>query len=539
MEAIEEKKAEEIESEPAPAKEASKTSDIEEVLGKAGHSIKTHQNGLTLGIRLSGIRGTRGVHVEVVHVLDLRRAMFGRSVLAMQAGILESINRPLDSILRDVDLEDLLEEKTLMSPAGKVEFPILRSPHNDSASLVHETRTVYTVFADGTTPRDVSWLAEDSRVIPASELSLLLTSDSRSLGNDVQKSVVADKWDDLEHGVRRAWTGLLPILMGVLGMVGVVSSLLSTSGTLWMPLIVTGVSLPLGLFLLRGAKSSIETFQESFDSEMTGMSLVGDMTKVQNSVSENELRLHLVGSLNFIVTPLMDGAASALEEGDIDVSVVSLGSVLDECVRLSPMSSDTEPPLSGDPGLEKFLSLFKNLGLEFIDGEEAGLGIAYVGLTGHVTNAVQEPEVMQHLAMLNNVLYAVGALSPEVKGRIDDMMNARARDVIMEKFEKDLDEPEDRFAEETEIVQEEEESKESDEMDDLLVDMSEAGVDEPKPEPEETIEDEMPVLVAKTVLEPEPEIIQEELVTEAESEPVSQGADVVKRRNKERGAAGA
>ncbi|MHA2179213.1 MAG: hypothetical protein ACXAAK_12770, partial [Candidatus Thorarchaeota archaeon] len=345
MEASEEKKTEdiEIESEDICDDETPNVNDIEEVLSKAGHKTKTGQNGLTLGISLNGISGTRGVHVEVVQVLDLRKAMFGRSLLAIQAGILESINRPLDSLLAGVGLDDLLEEMSFLTPAGRVEFPVLRSPNNNATSLIHETRTVYTVFADGTTPRNVSWLTEESRVIPVRELGLLLSSDSRSLSNDVQKSIISDKWEDLEHGVKRAWMGLLPIMMGVVGLIGFIGALLS-AGTIEIPLAVAGVSIPVGLLIIRGAIQAIKAFHELFDSEVSGMGRVGDLTKVKKSATENELRLHLVGTLNFIITPLMDTAASAIETSDVDGSVTALNSILDECVRLLPLSDDAEPP---------------------------------------------------------------------------------------------------------------------------------------------------------------------------------------------------
>lgn len=548
MEATEEKPIEDVEGKPEPDVKPLPDCEVVNILENAGHSAMTFPNGLTLGVRLAAVPGTRGVHVEVIHILDLRKAMFGRSQLAMQAAILDSINRPLDSLLTDVGLGELLEDRTLLSPVGRVEFSVLNSPKNDSTSLVHETRTVYTVFADGTSPRDVSWLTESSRVIPVNELGLLMNSDTRSMSNDVRKSISPDKWDDLEGGIQRAWIAILPILMGLAGAFGVTGSVMSASGTFWIPLIAMIVSFPLGLFLLRGANSSIIAFKEASESERGHLANKGDMAKVEAAVEENQVRLNLVGSLNFIVTPMMDVAASAIQNGDIDACAMSLYSILDECVRLSPITTD-EPPLSGDPGLEKFLTLFRNLGLEFIDGEEAGLGLAYVGLTDHSSNPVKENEMMEHLAVLNNVLYDVGALSPDVKNTIDDMMNNRARDVIVEDLNRELEEPE---AATVEKLQPEPVSEdEQDGMhEDLLDEMSDAGVDEAPKEPEEepepvikvmsepVLEPEIPVLEAQTVSEPEPEVVQGSLDYGPEPLPIT-GEVVVKKERKKRKRKGA
>ncbi|MFX1369688.1 MAG: hypothetical protein ACFFAY_13920, partial [Promethearchaeota archaeon] len=77
------------------------------------HYTCEYPNGLCCGVRLEAIPGTRGVHVDVVHVLDLREAEFGNSGLAMRAAILEGVNRPLSRILADVGLGHLMAAKTI------------------------------------------------------------------------------------------------------------------------------------------------------------------------------------------------------------------------------------------------------------------------------------------------------------------------------------------------------------------------------------------------------------------------------------------
>ena len=73
--------------------------DISRSLKLTGHVTTRYANGLTLGVRMEAIPGTRGVHVDIVFVLDLREAAFGKGGLAMRAAVLETVNRDLDRVL--------------------------------------------------------------------------------------------------------------------------------------------------------------------------------------------------------------------------------------------------------------------------------------------------------------------------------------------------------------------------------------------------------------------------------------------------------
>ena len=110
----------------APSIREKKKHDISDALEVTGHFTMRYPNGLTLGVRLESIPGTRGVHVDVVYVLDLREAEFGKSGLAMRAAVLESINRSLPRVLGDVGLEEFMNEQTVLTPWGRVRLPLLR-----------------------------------------------------------------------------------------------------------------------------------------------------------------------------------------------------------------------------------------------------------------------------------------------------------------------------------------------------------------------------------------------------------------------------
>lgn len=539
-----EKIVEDSEAEKIPKMEENlSSSDITKILKSADYWTVDYPNGLVLGIRPIGIPSTRDVHLDVVHVLDLRRAKFGRSNLAVQAAILESVNRPVENLLRDVEMDGLLDTKSLLSPLGRIEFKVLRSFNKDSISNIHETRTIYAIFKEGSSNRDFSWLTDISRILPNNELPLLLSSDSRSQFHAVQTRVNPDKWNDLESGYKKAWFGVLPVLMGIFSGLGIFGSLIA-GGSLLIPLIVCSISIPLALWIFKNARSAIKSFQDSLNSELKEMVKIGDAERVEAALAENTTSLEIVGTLNFIITPLMHSAAEAMERGDVDGSIISLCSVLDECVRFAPLSPRSELTLSGDPGLEKFITLFKNLGLAFQEGEEEALGLAYVALTGHSSSPVMESELIEHLGTLNNLLFDIGALSPEVKNKIDDLLNFRAGGKMIEELNQELAIPDDFEALiSTESALSDEERALHDEIAETypIERLTEKTEDESgsafEPEPEESEDDTSlqpseeshPVIVAETVSEGPNEIVQARLGPEEVPET---GDTVVKRARK-------
>lgn len=539
-----EKIVEDSEAEKIPKMEENlSSSDITKILKSADYWTVDYPNGLVLGIRPIGIPSTRDVHLDVVHVLDLRRAKFGRSNLAVQAAILESVNRPVENLLRDVEMDGLLDTKSLLSPLGRIEFKVLRSLNKDSISNIHETRTIYAIFKEGSSNRDFSWLTDISRILPNNELPLLLSSDSRSQFHAVQTRVNPDKWNDLESGYKKAWFGVLPVLMGIFSGLGIFGSLIA-GGSLLIPLIVCSISIPLALWTFKNASSAIKSFQDSLNSELKEMVKIGDAERVEAALAENTTSLEIVGTLNFIITPLMHSAAEAMERGDVDGSIISLCSVLDECVRFAPLSPRSELTLSGDPGLEKFITLFKNLGLAFQEGEEEALGLAYVALTGHSSSPVMESELIEHLGTLNNLLFDIGALSPEVKNKIDDLLNFRAGGKMIEELNQELAKPDDFEALiSTESALSDEERALHDEIAETypIERPTEKTEDESgsafEPEPEESEDDTSlqpseeshPVIVAETVSEGPNEIVQARLGPEEVPET---GDTVVKRARK-------
>jgi hypothetical protein len=424
-----------------PSKKEKKEHDITAALEMTGHFTVRYPNGLSLGVRLEAIPGTRGVHVDVIYVLDLREAEFGRSGLAMRAAVLESINKSLIRVLGDVGLEEFMKEQSVMTAWGRVRLPLLRGTSGKAESLIHETRTVY-VIAEGAKPTmDLTWLTDSGRVVTPEEFVLIRRSDARSKLPDLKKNILANKWALLENGLTRGWFGVLALAGLIIGVATCLSVLTVGSGSIIIPLLVSALSGLVGGWLLQNSRDSINGFVTTLSDEQKVLDRLGDADRISRSLIENENKLVLIGDLNFVVSPLIATAGRVLEEGEVDVAVNAACSVLDECVRLAPLESDSSSATmrSADVGLRKFLGLFEELGgVE----EEESLALAYVGLTGHVTKAITFGEAVEHLTQLNNALYHIGALRPDIKSSIDDHLNKRAMKEAVEEIDKELATPE-------------------------------------------------------------------------------------------------
>ena len=466
----------------------SKPSDIVEVLEATDHLTHVSSNGLVLGVRISGISGTRGVHVEIVHILDLRKAVFGKGGFALQASVLESVNRELPSLLKDVGLRERLEETSPLTPWGRVPMHTLRSASGKHKSLVYETRLVYVVTQEVRSSADLSWLTANGRVVSVHDFSLARKSDARIILPDLEKSLIVDKWDGFSRAVRNGWYGMLAAGASVLGGVTSLLVLLSSSGNLIAPLAFMGLCGAGAAWLLRQSHKGLNEFRKAIESEQAGVAALGDRTRVADSIKANEKKLRLVGDLSFVISPLMASASKNLEDGDINGAVVLAERVLDELVRLSPSDEDKKGIVTGDAGIERFIGVFRNVGADLTETEEVSLALAYTAVTGHVTTPLGVEEALTHMAVLNTSLFNAGVLSPTVRGSIDNMFISRAFHVIVDEFSADLAKPED------EIVQTIEGG--GSDMKELLGNIAKSGSvskeqeEEANPEAEETPEDE-------------------------------------------------
>lgn len=547
MEAVEQENTDEKEIEPEV--KAKGESEIVALLSATGYRTREYSNGICMGLALKPIPGSRGVHVDIVHVLDMRNAKFGRTPLAMQSAVLESINKRVELCLEDAGIGDRLITREVVAPHGTREITALRT-NSGSSSALHETRSVYVVYAnDSVGPRDLDWLTDTSRVIRANEFSLLQKSDSRSLQQEVKNSIKDSKWNDLNIAYRTSWMSILPLITFVASCIGIAASLITGTGSILLPFVVAALSLPAFLYLYRKADSHFSAFDESRGIEFAKISSIGDGSRLRTTASANEEKMKLVGDLNFVVTPLMGGAIVAAEDRDIDAAASSLVALMDECVLHSPLK---DAPKGSERGLLKFLKLFEELGTGFDEDQAAKLGVAYTAISGHIQSPVDFNELLQHIATLTQALFDCGILTREVKDSFDDNLNFTGMKKYVDDHPMPVDVPIPPVPPKASVVPSETDVEEIDE--DALAEMAAAGLDVPSSKSSEvdtsgsSEEVDSPVDESSTEVsdsEKEPVSVAETIQTKlsedgSEAEAPMTGSEVVeivrsKRKSKETG----
>ncbi len=393
--------------------------DIVKVFHSIKHKTAVYENGLVLGVHTSGIPGRRGVHLGLAYVVDMRRALFGKTTIAMQSALLETLNRDIESVLRDVDLDEHLIEVSKLTTRGRVEFKMLRANPNHAGSLIHVTKTVYVIVNEVRPSIDLTWLTEPSRILNAEDFLLARRSDMRSFLSEMQTRVLLEKWDKFNESMKEGWFGLLALSFSIIGLVSLIGAALLNSTSQAIPLVALSVGALAGSWLMRKSRMNMSGFYEMLELERAKTNKVGDGHRLDQSISLNASKLQLQRDLGFIVSPLMAAVAGSIGIGDYEGAVTSSCLVLDECVRYSQTDSES----MGDEGLSKFIGLFNNLEVEV---DEAELSLSYVALSNHISSSLTEDEIIAHSTALANALYHSGILKPSVKSRIDDLMNSRA-----------------------------------------------------------------------------------------------------------------
>ncbi|MFW9911424.1 MAG: hypothetical protein ACFFEU_03080 [Candidatus Thorarchaeota archaeon] len=477
------------------------SSDLIDALRASGHFTCEYPNGLVSAVRLESIPKTRGVHVEVVHVLDLRTARFGKSGLAMRAALLESVNREFETVLHDVGLGEYIERRDLKTPLKTMSLLMLRGNKSKKASLIHPTRTVYVVTRNVTPTMDLSWLTNSGRVVTIEEFALARRSDARSFLPELKHAVGHEKWASLERSIKRGWLAVLALAACLISAGSAAIVLLSTSGSTLPSALTVVVSLLTGLWLLSSSKSNLQEFENLMRDEDAIISSLGDSARIQQSIESNEDILRMLGDISFVVSPLMANLANAIEADALQESIETACAILDECVRLAPLGNgERNSPRAGDEGLARFLNLFDTLGVEV---EKESLALSYVALTAHITSPLRFEDMIEHVGNLSYALYNAGALRPDIKDMFDDKINNRAPKRRIDVIDKSLAEPDEfntKLPERTSGTEraEEDDSSADEELDQNLIDaMLHSSM--------KSQVNEIPVITAETVDESTPE----------------------------------
>ena len=424
------------------AKEDTKrhSDDIAAILKNSGHRVHSYSNGIVLAVRLEAVPGTRSVHIEITHVVDLRSDKAWKTTTAMMAAVLAHVNRPLQGILDDVGLEESLSEKPLVMPWGRIRLPILLTQSGKASSIVIETRWVYAICKDIRPAADLSWLTDSKRVVSISDLALSRQSDMRSSSAKLRNGVGKNKVALVRQAMANGWYGVLALVTILVGLMTASMVGLGHPTAMIVPLLLAGVA---GIATVKLLSTSRRRFNElvlALKTEHLHALEVGDSARTAKSAEKNRDLLRTVEDLSFVVSPLMVMAAEALKAGDVNHAVSSACYVLDECVRLSPSpANEIEPSLAGtDEGLKRFLGFMKYLG---VNSEEESLAVAYVGLTGHLSSPIGFGEVVDHMTSLTNVLGDSGVLTQDAREKLDNVMNTWAMETVAHELEQILHGP--------------------------------------------------------------------------------------------------
>jgi hypothetical protein len=448
--------------------------DIQQILKEYSYQFRTYPNGLTTGIRFKGIPGTRGVLVEILHVIDLRVASFGGTNLARKSAILARTNRSTDSILTDFKMQDRYVEKRVWTIQGRITMKMLRTKNLRTSSLIHQTINVYVVHGGVGTGIDFSWLTDRDHIVSIDELHRSLKGDVFSV-KELQDFVISEKWKNLQKGYERSIESLLTLSLGAVGVLSLGVGI-TLGKNLAFPLIGIVFGFIGGIACILDARKHLILFTHSISNEHNLLSKKCDIRKLDKACLEKDDQMVLVNELNYSISTLMAAASDAIESAKVDEAILKMNEVLDELIQMSPGESDDgEIPESG---LRKVLGLFQSLG---IDTSDFTIQHAYIAFTGHRETRLNIEEATQHLAILNNALYTAGIIRPETKDKIDDRMNVRdAYQLYKKGFENIPD------------VTREEVEQESRDFDEIISEIRDESIDEEKSVVESEIKTEKP-----------------------------------------------
>jgi hypothetical protein len=403
--------------------------DIIRILVGSGHHARKLENGISLAIRLSGIPDTKGVHVEVVHVLDLRCARFGKSLLGMKSYVLDVINRPLNSILNELSIDNYLITRSLRTIWGKVPLNLLAADKTalkkNKASMIHETRTVYVVSDSAKPSLDLTWITDSSRILSIGDFAVARSSDARSTLPELKRGIDTDKWDALQQATLSSLYSLVGLSIIALTSLSTILAYFEKSWIYPIAGLALVLSVWITLYFSYTSRKHVNIFRESLKSESSRLSEIGDLKRIGTTMEINEEQLTIINELNFVIPTLVGSTIDSFTKGDYAACIHYTSVILDECVRLSPIDYTSEHnPFKVDKGLSRFLGLFQHLEVLFEDGEVEELALAYSAITGYPENSITVEGIVHHLTNINYVLFNAGLMSPQLKNRVDDVLNS-------------------------------------------------------------------------------------------------------------------
>jgi hypothetical protein len=199
--------------------------------------------------------------------------------------------------------------------------------------------------------------------------------------------------------------GLLEETISLLAILGIVAGLL------------------IGLLSLKFSITSINKFQSYIANEEQLLSKHSDSERITKALSNIERDSKLIIDMKCIISTLVGKAANAIESGNLKLAIEHACGVITECVAHSPKELTQKVTEVAESGMNKFLGLFHHLG---VDPTGYGLKLVYVAFTGYPETPLDTGTVIDYLGIVSQVSYEVGIISPDVKDKIDYMLNNRS-----------------------------------------------------------------------------------------------------------------
>ncbi len=424
-----------------PASVGRTGAEVMRALRSSGYSATAYPGGIVMGVRLSGVPGSRSVHVDIVSVLDAEGAGLQRHVTpGRRAVILDRVNMPLDELLRDTGLAQETGQWTTLTPWGRVSLETVSPTGSQAGSVPLVTRTVYVVAQDVPPSVDLSWLTTSSRVLSSSEFALALSSDARAVHADVRGVVCPGKWAARTRSVSHGWSGLLALVLAATGLVPVLQGLLSGRAPDTLASVIVVAASVAALVLLSSSRSAMLKFEGARSDELEALYAVADGGRIRDSLSEHSLVGSLVRELTVTVSALMASVCDALCDRDAPLAMRYADAVIDELVRAAgEMALPSGTVGLGDRALDMFLSVFHAVGV--VDPEmDSALALAYASLSGSGASPLSEGELVEHLGTLNNALFMGGILSADLKRTLDDTLNDWSMRLVVRELDRALEE---------------------------------------------------------------------------------------------------
>ncbi|MFO7836664.1 MAG: hypothetical protein R6V83_08415 [Candidatus Thorarchaeota archaeon] len=398
-------------------KKESQIESILDLLRENEHVAKAYpEKGLVVGVRFDRIPNTRSVHVSLTNILDLNSCDLPK--MGMQKTVLKAADRELNEVFEDLELDEKLESKCIMTPFGKIEFDVLQSSSSpEKHSLVRQSRMNYVVTSETVDKNSYSWFCEPKRVLNLQDFSLSRRSDAMGTAPDIRAAMIPEKWESLEKGITNGWFAFLAILVGLVGVVSAVYSSL-VGGIGWIiSVVLAAFSVGFAMWTGLKARKNIFCFKDKLAEEEGKLAEIGDRALTQQQLCKKADIFKKIEDINFVISPLVSRVVDAIENAKIEEAAEASSIIIEKCAK----NSSTKRASIPDDGLATFLGLFEELEAGLSESDFDELAISYAGLGAYPSE--DRDSLIDYIGTLYRAVSRAGLIDNNLLQRIYDSIN--------------------------------------------------------------------------------------------------------------------